>query len=148
MPGLRSGMFLHHEIYPISPCRIPLHILDVETDIYCYQQLMAANDLTPNPVLLRKIRRILAAEEGLQDDLSEEEDNRGARGRRSGQPEAVSSSPFPSRTGRTPRLKSERMSQAPPSRQKREVSMVPNSQGPEEIPGVAGDDDDVPEGDE
>lgn len=66
-----------------------------------------------------------APHEGSSDE--DEEDPKNARSRANNRPEEVGSSPFATRT---PRLKSERMSQAPPSMRNREVSMVPNSQVP------------------
>lgn len=91
-------------------------------------QLLTASDLKENPVLVRKIKRIQAAQNAQHEEFSEDEDN-SRQGRSSlfgsgNRPEEVTSSPAATRT---PRLKSERRSQAP-ARQSRQVSMVPNSQ--------------------
>ena len=87
--------------------------------------MLTADDIAPNPVLVRKIQRIQAAENArIQDDSDDDdEDVRApASGRRA--LEEISSSP--ART-RTPHVKNERRSQALRN-QSREVSMVPNSQ--------------------
>ena len=85
--------------------------------------MLTADDVVANPVLVRKIQRILAAENAQMQDDSDDDDVRApASGRR--HPEEISSSP--ART-RTPNVKDERRSQALRN-QIREVSMVPNSQ--------------------
>lgn len=85
--------------------------------------MLTADDVEPNPVLVRKIQRILAAENAQIQDGSDDDDVRTpASGRH--RPEEVSSSP--ART-RTPHVKNERRSQALRIKS-REVSMVPNSQ--------------------
>ena len=85
--------------------------------------MLTADDLAPNPVLVRKIQRILAAENAqIQDDSDDDDVRAPASGRR--RPEEISSSP--ART-RTPHVKNERRSQAQ-NITDREVSMVPNSQ--------------------
>lgn len=90
-------------------------------------QLLTASDVKENPVLVRKIKRILAAQNAQNEEFSDDEDESRQGKSRSGasnRPEEVTSSPVVSKT---PRLKSETRSQAP-GRQTREVSMVPNSQ--------------------
>lgn len=79
-------------------------------------------------MLIRKIKRIQAALNAQNEDFSDDDDNsRPSRPSLFGgsrYPEEVGSSPVATRT---PRLKSERRSVVP-SRQSRQVSMVPNSQ--------------------
>lgn len=94
-------------------------------------QMLTPTDLAPNPVLVRKIQRIQAAENARIQDASDpdpdsdDDDVRApANGRRAA--EEIGSSPARTRT-RTPRVKQERRSQAL-RRESREVSMVPNSQ--------------------
>lgn len=92
-----------------------------------HYQLLTASDLKEDPVLVRKIKRIQAALNAQNDELSDDDD--GIQGNTtlvggSRRPEEVSSSPAPTRMQR---LKSERRSQAP-KRQSRQASMVPNSQ--------------------
>ena len=87
-------------------------------------QLLTADDLKEDQVLIRKINRIKAALNA-QNEESSDEDDTGRRRRPSGQqPENISSSPA---TTRTPGLKNERQSQIPGLRS-RQVSMVPNTQ--------------------
>ena len=85
--------------------------------------MLTAVDVEANPVLVRKIKRIQAAEDAqIQDDSDDEDVRAPATGRR--RPEEITSSPA---TTRTPRVKKERRSQALRNKS-REVSMVPNSQ--------------------
>ena len=89
--------------------------------------MLTADDVAPNPVLVRKIQRIQAAENARNQDISDDEDDDDdvrapASGRRAA--EEISSSP--ART-RTPYVKNERRSQGL-GKESREVSMVPNSQ--------------------
>ncbi|KAL6714281.1 hypothetical protein ACLMJK_007704 [Lecanora helva] len=90
--------------------------------------VLTASDLKENPVLVRKIKRTLAARNAGNEEFSDDEDNSG-QGRPSlfrggNRPEEVTSSPAATRT---PRFKNERRSEAP-DRQARQISMVPNSQ--------------------
>ena len=86
-------------------------------------QMLTADDVAANPVLVRKIQRIQAAENAqIQDDSDDDDVRAPASGRH--RAEEISSSP--ART-RTPHVKNERRSQALRTRS-REVSMVPNSQ--------------------
>lgn len=85
--------------------------------------MLTADDLVPNPVLVRKIQRIIAAENAQIQDDSDDDDVRAPAARRPG-PEEISSSPVRSRTQQ---VKDERRSQALRNKS-REVSMVPNSQ--------------------
>ena len=90
--------------------------------------MLTADDVVSNPVLVRKIKRILAAENAQMQDDSDDDDVRApASGRR--RPEEIGSSP--ARTT-TPYVKNERRSQALRNKS-REVSMVPNSQAQELI---------------
>ena len=86
--------------------------------------MLTSDDVAANPVLVRKIQRIQAAENAqIQDDSDDDDDVRApANGRP--RPDEISSSP--ART-RTPHVKNERRSQALRNKS-REVSMVPNSQ--------------------
>ena len=87
-------------------------------------QLLTADDLKEDQVLIRKINRIKAALNA-QNEESSDEDDTSRRQRPSGQQsENISSSPA---TTRTPGLKNERQSQAP-GLGSRQVSMVPNTQ--------------------
>ena len=85
--------------------------------------MLTADDVVANPVLVRKIQRILAAEKAQMQDDSDDDDVRAPAsiGRH---PEEISSSPA---RMRTPHVKNERRSQALRNKS-REVSMVPNSQ--------------------
>ncbi len=87
-------------------------------------QMLTADDVAANPVLVRKIQRIQAAEDAqIQDDSDSDDDVRApASGRQ--HPEEIGSSPAATRT---PHVKNERRSQAQRI-QSREVSMVPNTQ--------------------
>lgn len=85
--------------------------------------MLTADDVEANPVLVRKIQRIQAAENAQIQDDSDDDDVR-APGSARHRPDEISSSP--ART-RTPHFKHERRSQAPRVKT-REVSMVPNSQ--------------------
>lgn len=86
--------------------------------------MLTADDVVANPVLVRKIHRILAAENAnIQDDSDDDDDDVRAPAAKRPGPEEISSSPV--RT-RTQQVKDERRSQA--ARNNREVSMVPNSQ--------------------
>lgn len=101
-------------------------------------QLLTADDLKEDPVLIRKIKRIKAAMNA-QNEESSDEDDTSRRRRPSGQqhrPENISSSPA---TTRTPGLKNERQSQARGSGS-RQVSMVPNTQ----LQGVAEEEQERP----
>ena len=85
--------------------------------------MLTADDLVANPVLVRKIQRIQAAENAqIQDDSDDDDVRAPASG--INRSEEISSSP--ARTT-TPYVKNERRSQAVRDRG-REVSMVPNSQ--------------------
>ena len=85
--------------------------------------MLTANDIATNPVLVRKIKRIQAAENAqIQDDSDDDDVRAPTSGRR--RAEEISSSPA---RNRTPYVKNERGSQALRHRS-REVSMVPNSQ--------------------
>ena len=85
--------------------------------------MLTADDVAANPVLVRKIQRIQAAEMAqIQDDSDDDDVRAPANGRP--RPDEISSSP--ART-RTPHVKNERRSQALRNKS-REVSMVPNSQ--------------------
>ena len=87
--------------------------------------MLTPNDLAPNPVLVRKIHRIQAAENArIQDDSDPDDDDDDDDVRAPRGAEEISSSP--ART-RTPHVKNERRSQAL-RKESREVSMVPNSQ--------------------
>ena len=83
--------------------------------------MLTADDVVANPVLVRKIQRVQAAEEARIQDDSDDDD---VRAPAIGRPEEVGSSP--ART-RTPNFKNERQSQALKNKS-REVSMVPNTQ--------------------
>lgn len=94
------------------------------TDVTTTIQLLTADDLKEDQVLIRKIKRIKAAMNA-QNEESSDEDETSRRRRPSGhQPENISSSPA---MNRTPGLKNERQSQAP-GIGIRQVSMVPNTQ--------------------
>ena len=85
--------------------------------------MLTADDVAANPVLVRKIKRIQAAENAqIQDDSDDDDVRAPATGRP--RPEEISSSPA---VTRTPHVKNERRSQALRNNS-REVSMVPNSQ--------------------
>lgn len=85
--------------------------------------MLTADDVVANPVLVRKIQRIQAAENAqIQDDSDDDDVRPPASGRH--RPEEIGSSPAATRT---PHFKTERRSQALRNRS-REVSMVPNSQ--------------------
>ena len=87
--------------------------------------MLTADDVVANPVLVRKIQRIQAAENAqIQDDSDDDDDDVRAPASVRHQPEEIGSSP--ART-RTPHVKNERRSQALRSKS-REVSMVPNTQ--------------------
>ncbi|KAL2044665.1 hypothetical protein N7G274_002439 [Stereocaulon virgatum] len=86
--------------------------------------LLTANDLREDPVLIRKIKRIQAAQNAQNDEYSDDEDISRQTRPAGGQTGLISSSPAMTRT---PKLKTERQSQAP-SIQSRQVSMVPNTQ--------------------
>ena len=87
--------------------------------------MLTADDVAPNPVLVRKIQRIIAAENAqIQDDSDDDDDDVRAPAAGRPGPEEISSSP--ART-RTQQVKDERQSQALRNKS-REVSMVPNSQ--------------------
>ena len=87
--------------------------------------MLTADDVVANPVLVRKIQRIQAAENAqIQDDSDDDDDDVRAPAGVRHQPEEIGSSPV--RT-RTPHVKNERRSQAP-RHKSREVSMVPNTQ--------------------
>ena len=85
--------------------------------------MLTADDLVANPVLVRKIQRLQAAENAQIQDDSDDDDVRAPAGTiyRS---EEITSSPI--RT-RMPDFKKERQSQAVRDKS-REISMVPNSQ--------------------
>lgn len=84
--------------------------------------MLTADDIAANPVLVRKIKRIQAAENAqIQDDFDDDDVRAPANGRL--RPEEISSSPLRTRT----HVKNERRSQALRNKS-REVSMVPNSQ--------------------
>lgn len=86
--------------------------------------MLTADDVVANPVLVRKIQRIQAAENAqIQDDSDDDDDVRAPAAGRPG-PEEISSSPA---LTRTQQIKDERRSQALRNKS-REVSMVPNSQ--------------------
>ena len=86
-------------------------------------QLLTADDLKEDQILIRKINRMNAALNAQNEESSDDDDTRRRRKPRH-QPENISSSPA---TTRTPGLKNERQSQAPGLRS-RQVSMVPNTQ--------------------
>ena len=87
--------------------------------------MLTTDDVAANPVLVRKIKRIQAAEDArIQDDSDDDDDD--VRAPAGGRPRAEEISSSPPRT-RTPHFKSERRSQAVRNTS-REVSMVPNSQ--------------------
>lgn len=94
--------------------------------VQCQQiilQMLTADDVAANPVLVRKIKRIQAAESAqIQDDSDDDDVRAPASGRH--RPKEITSSPA---TNRTPHVKNERQSQALRN-MSREVSMVPNSQ--------------------
>ena len=88
--------------------------------------MLTTNDLVSNPVLIRKIHRIQAAENAENDDSDDE----GSSSRtRAGPPrQDVTSSPAPTMAS----VKRERMSRARSvhaGHAGREASMVPNTQG-------------------
>lgn len=91
--------------------------------------MLTAANLQPNPILVRKIKRIQAALAAQNNPDSDSDDERG-----SGQPskpkgsqrQEITSSP-PARTTAA-RIKAERMSQARGGRDSRAVSMVPGTQ--------------------
>ena len=85
--------------------------------------MLTADDVAANPVLVRKIKRMQAAENDQIHDDSDDDDVRAPAGGRP-RPDDISSSPAKTRT---PRFKNEQRSQALRN-QSREVSMVPNSQ--------------------
>ena len=86
--------------------------------------MLTADDVEADPVLVRKIRRILAAENSqAKDDSDDDDDVRAPATGRHG-PEEVSSSPA---KPRTLHVKNEQRSQGLRNKS-REVSMVPNSQ--------------------
>lgn len=85
--------------------------------------MLTADDVAANPVLVRKIQRIQAAENAQIQDDSDDDDVRAPTSGRL-RPEEIGSSP--ART-RTTQVKNERRSQALRNKS-REVSMVPNSQ--------------------
>ena len=113
MPSLRSGKSRLSGRLNISPTYNRL------TD---FRQRLTADDIQPNPVLIRKIKRIQAAQNAQEEDSDDEVDQRRSSSRRP-QREEVTSSPPPTAQA----IKRERMSQAR-STAGREVSMVPNSQ--------------------
>ena len=86
-------------------------------------QILTADDVIANPVLVRKIQRVQAAENAQIQDDSDDDDVRAPASHRHRTDEISSS---PARTG-TPYVKNERRSQAPRN-MSREVSMVPNTQ--------------------
>ena len=94
-------------------------------------QLLTADDVKEDPVLVRKIKRIQDAQNAQYEELSEEEEDDDDKREKptlfggSRRPEEITSSPIPTKIMR---MKSEKRSVAP-SRQSRQVSMVPNSQG-------------------
>ena len=89
--------------------------------------MLTADDVAPNPVLVRKIQRIQAAENArIQDDSDDEDGDDDVRAPASGRRAAEEISSSPART-RTPYVKHERRSQGM-RKESREVSMVPNSQ--------------------
>ena len=84
--------------------------------------MLTADDVAANPVLVRKIKRMQAAENAqIQDDFDDDDVRAPANGQPG--PDEISSSPLRART----QLKDERRSQALRNKS-REVSMVPNSQ--------------------
>lgn len=86
-------------------------------------KMLTADDVAANPVLVRKIQRIQAAENAqIQDDSDDDDVRAPASGRP--QPEDIGSSPARTRTSH---VKHERRSQALRNKS-REVSMVPNTQ--------------------
>lgn len=85
--------------------------------------MLTADDVVANPVLVRKIQRMQAAENAQIQDDSDDDDvrapaNDGLRNQEIGSSPALT---------RTPHVKDERRSQALRNKS-REVSMVPNSQ--------------------
>ena len=113
--------------------------------------LLTASCLKPDPVLLRKIKRIEAQERRRRDGGSEEEDDGGVvgTGRRERGPEFLTSSPVrgKARELELQRVKKERTSQMNRGRlQEREVSVVLDSQA--QGGGMVVDDDDEDEEDE
>ena len=95
--------------------------------------MLTANDLVANPVLVRKIQRIQAAENARNHDDSDDDDVRAPASGIHCSEEITSS---PARTTRTPYVKNERRSQAIRDKS-REVSMVPNTQ----IQGLIGEEE-------
>lgn len=97
--------------------------------------MLTADDVAANPVLVRKIQRMQAAENAQMQDDSDDDDVRAPAngGPRS---EEISSSPALSRVSH---VKNEQLSQALRNKS-REVSMVPNSQ----VQGLVRDDQERP----
>ena len=85
--------------------------------------MLTANDLESNPVLIRKIKRIQAAENA-QDEESDGDEGSNRRFGHGSQRQEVTSSPAPTLWT----IKRERISQAGPVKANREISMVPSTQ--------------------
>ncbi len=157
MSCVRSGTFPPLTQYPY-PYPYPYPYLHTskptQSNTTPPTQLLTASDLAPNPVLVRKIKRLLAAQQNTQiedfSDDNDDDDDNGPKnpssffgGGSSRKPEEIGSSPTATRT---PRLKNERRSVVPGFRGggrggSRQVSMVPNSQvGGSQIVDLEGED--------
>lgn len=124
-----------HLTFPSLPLSLPLSTIFLQINLTPNHQLLTAPDLAPNPVLVRKIKRLLAAQQTAQIEDFSDDDNGPKNpsslfgGGSSRRPEEIGSSPGATRT---PRLKNERSSVVPGGGNRgggsRGVSMVPNSQ--------------------
>lgn len=89
--------------------------------------MLTASNLEPNPVLLRKIKRIQAALTAENNPDSDEDEESGSRRTKpsGSQRQEITSSPPGTMAAR---IKAERMSQARGGAESRQVSMVPGTQ--------------------